>query len=307
MAMAALLIACGTSAHGAPPAGLSGPEQAAWWLSQCTKLGVEASQIETLQENFQSLDRAADRLNAAATLPNGELMYNRLQTLERETRSAANEAARRRANEEHVALYAQYTRRMDQLVAQDTELKGKRGVHSFQTLIARHDDAEAKWKARQSRYPLAKGERDDACRESVRAATVPYGAAEYTEAACEKLRLRVQDQEKMCGDEAKRKTERLESSSAWLEKTDTDIKNVQKSRDQYNCNYNYEQADRVRCQESGKELKRLFALEDALKAERNRIWAETAPVCGQPPKRNTSFEEILGRCTEAAKQRTKPR
>jgi len=166
--VALLLFTAPSFARDVPPTELIPVERAAWWLSQCAKLGAEVENIEALRNDYKALDDAAERLSAQVKMKNGELVYKRLQYLERETERNSSESARRRANQEHVSLYAKYTRRMDQLISQDEMFKS-RNVRTYKQMTDNLVAAERKWNARQSRYPLAKSERDVACEESKRA------------------------------------------------------------------------------------------------------------------------------------------
>jgi DNA repair exonuclease SbcCD ATPase subunit len=165
---AALAAAPALHARDVPPTDLNPAERAAWWHSQCNKLGAEVAIIEAVRDDHRTLDQAADRLDAQVRMPDGESMRDRLERLDAETRRATSDAARRRSNDEHVALYARYVRRMDQLVAQDATLQS-RGVRSFAQMNAQLEAAERRWKSQQSRHPLARAERDAACEEDRRA------------------------------------------------------------------------------------------------------------------------------------------
>src|SRR5262249_57841929 len=97
------------------------------------------------------------------------LVYDRLQALKREIdQRNPSDPARRQLMAEHNALYDQYTARMDRLILEEPELQ-RRQVGSLHELISRGNAAERVWQAQQTRYPLARAERERVCAESRRA------------------------------------------------------------------------------------------------------------------------------------------
>jgi hypothetical protein len=148
-------------ARAAPPEDLGPREKAARLFTLCTKLGAEVSNIEALRENYQAIDNATNTLEKKPTI-NGERMIDRVRRMHK---SLDPNDPGSRLTGQYTLLRNQYTASMDQLIVRDADLN-RRGVRSYDTLVARHGEATGKWKSQQARYPLARAERERVCEES---------------------------------------------------------------------------------------------------------------------------------------------
>ena len=156
-----VLMATGAAfAREEPPQNMSQEERLQWFETQCTKLDAEVKDLESRRQEYTELDAAGKRLSDRIFL-DGKPMHKRLKALEDERNQNPGD---RKRNEAYNKLYNQYTSRMTELIAKDVELMW-RDISNFDELNGRFEAAKKAWLPVESRYPLAKAEKEWACTE----------------------------------------------------------------------------------------------------------------------------------------------
>lgn len=146
-----------------PPRDIPREERLQWLDAQCTKLTAEVKDLEARRQDYTVLDEAGNRFSNDIRMRSGELMHTQLTELDRKRNQLPNDRA---LNQAYNDLYDQYVSRMTELISAAPEMQHF-GISTFSELNARFESAKAAWLRVESRYPLAKEERDRVCKESL--------------------------------------------------------------------------------------------------------------------------------------------